>query len=135
MRNTTKLAGTKDMANMTQMDTSTSTEVVILGWDGIKGQRSRLCMYMGLSVWSGCFQIYLQRHLRELLFGEVERMVESFDAELGALRAGGQISTQDSIVHDIEERSDTVPALIIEPNLKEHTIMSVFLLLQSNKCP
>lgn len=30
MRNTTKLAGTKDMAKMTQMDTKTSTEVVTL---------------------------------------------------------------------------------------------------------
>lgn len=60
-------------------------------------------------------------------------MVESFDAEFGALRAGGQISTQDGVVHDIEERSDTVPALIIEPDLEEHTIMSLFLLLQNNK--
>lgn len=30
MRKTTKLAGTKDMAKMTQMDTRTSTEVVTL---------------------------------------------------------------------------------------------------------
>lgn len=30
MRKTTKLAGTKDMAKITQMDTSTSTEVVTL---------------------------------------------------------------------------------------------------------
>lgn len=31
MRKTTKLAGTKDMAKITQMETSTSTDVVILG--------------------------------------------------------------------------------------------------------
>ena len=30
MRNTTKLAGTKDMAKITEMDPSMSTEVVIL---------------------------------------------------------------------------------------------------------
>lgn len=30
IRNSTKLAGTKDIANITQMDTRTSTEVVIL---------------------------------------------------------------------------------------------------------
>lgn len=30
IRNTTKLAGTKDIAKMTQMDTRTSTDVVIL---------------------------------------------------------------------------------------------------------
>lgn len=36
MRKTTKLAGTKDMAKITQMETSTSTDVVILG--GEEGQ-------------------------------------------------------------------------------------------------
>lgn len=35
MRKTTKLAGTKDMAKITQMDTSTSTEVVTLETDKI----------------------------------------------------------------------------------------------------
>ena len=39
MRNTTKLAGTKDMAKITQMDTSTSTEVVILEGRGREGER------------------------------------------------------------------------------------------------
>lgn len=45
-------------------------------------------------------------------------MVECFDAEFGAIQAGGQIRTQDGIVHDIEEPPDTVPALIIEPDLQ-----------------
>lgn len=76
-----------------------------------------------------CSHGYLQRHLWELLFGEVERMVESFDAEFGPLLAGWQISTQDGIVHDTEERSNTVPALIIEPDLEKNAIMSIFLLL------
>lgn len=65
-----------------------------------------------------CAPGYLQCHLWELLFGEVERMVERFDPEFGLIQAGGQISTQDGIVHDIEEPSDTVPALIIEPDLQ-----------------
>lgn len=56
-------------------------------------------------------------------------MVESFDAEFGPLLAGWQISTQDGIVHDTEERSNTVPALIIEPDLEKNAIMSIFLLL------
>ncbi len=65
-----------------------------------------------------CALGYLQRHLWELLFGEVERMVECFDAEFGAIQAGGQIRTQDGIVQDIEEPPNTVPALIIEPDLQ-----------------
>lgn len=60
---------------------------------------------------------YLQGHLRELLFGQIERVVERIDAELGALWAGGEIRAQDGIVHDVEERSDAVPALVIEPDL------------------
>lgn len=60
---------------------------------------------------------YLQGHLRELLFGQIERVVERIDAELGSLGAGGEVGAQDSIVHDVEERSDTVPAFVIEPDL------------------
>lgn len=37
MRKTTKLAGMKDMAKITQMDTSTSTEVVTLETDQQEG--------------------------------------------------------------------------------------------------
>lgn len=37
IKNTTKLAGTKDMAKMTQMETKTSTDVVILSKE--KGYR------------------------------------------------------------------------------------------------
>lgn len=39
MRKTTKLAGTKDMAKITQMETSTSTDVVILVENFPKGEK------------------------------------------------------------------------------------------------
>lgn len=41
--------------------------------------------------------------MRELLFGEVEWMVKGIDAKFGAIQAGRKISTQDGIVHDVEE--------------------------------
>lgn len=113
MRNTTKLAGTKDMAKMTQMDTSTSTEVVILEVE------SKVRMEMASVEHKSQGLGYLQGHLRKLLFGQIERVVERIDAELGALGPGGEIGAQDAIVHDIEERSDTVPALVIEPDLHD----------------
>lgn len=43
MRKTTKLAGTKDMAKITQMETRTSTEVVILD----KKRKKAKCLYVG----------------------------------------------------------------------------------------
>ena len=42
IRNSTKLAGTKDMAKITQMDTSTSTEVVILE-TGVEAVELKVC--------------------------------------------------------------------------------------------
>lgn len=42
MRKTTKLAGTKDMAKITQMDTRTSTEVVTLETDRSTGKKRRI---------------------------------------------------------------------------------------------
>ncbi|TNN64375.1 hypothetical protein EYF80_025416 [Liparis tanakae] len=95
MRKTTKLAGTKDMAKITQMDTSTSTDVVILRAEGEED----------------C-------DLGQLLLGEVERVIGGSDAELGGVLVGLQTRAQDAVVHHVEERADAVPAFVVEPDLE-----------------
>lgn len=62
--------------------------------------------------------VYSQGHLRELLFSEVQRVVKSLDGEFAGVQPGGQTGTQNTVVHHVEERSDTVPAFVIEPNLQ-----------------
>lgn len=61
---------------------------------------------------------YSQRHLRQLLLGEVERVVVGTDAERFGVFASLQACPQDPVVHHVEERADTVPAFVVKPNLK-----------------
>lgn len=129
MRNTTKLAGTKDMAKITQMETSTSTDVVILcvggeqseGGDDDRWSRGKRFLNVPLLRLR-----YLQCHLGQLLLGEVERMIESSDAKLGGLLVGGQTCPQDGVVHHVEEGADAVPALVVEPDLKRERGRQLF---------
>ena len=44
-------------------------------------------------------------------------MVEGADAVGGGVRPGGQVGTQDPVVHHVYERPDAVPALVVEPDL------------------
>lgn len=45
-------------------------------------------------------------------------MIVGSDAKLCGVFVGWQTRPQDAIVHDIEERADAVPALVVEPDLK-----------------
>lgn len=45
-------------------------------------------------------------------------MVEGPDAVLLGVFPFRQVRSQDAIIHDVDERSDTVPAFIIEPDLR-----------------
>lgn len=45
-------------------------------------------------------------------------MIESSDAKLLRLLASGQTCPQDAVVHHVEEGADTVPALVVEPDLE-----------------
>lgn len=60
---------------------------------------------------------YSQRHLGQLLLGEVEGMVVGGDAKLCWVVAALQTRPQDAVVHHVEERADAVPALVVEPDL------------------
>lgn len=60
---------------------------------------------------------YLQCDLGQLLLGEVEWVVEGTDAILAGVLAGGQAGAQDSVVHHVQERTDAVPPLVVEPDL------------------
>lgn len=67
---------------------------------------------------------YSQCHLRQLLLGEVERVIVGTDAERFGVFTSLQACPQDPVVHHVEERADTVPAFVVEPNLKgEMTIL------------
>lgn len=60
---------------------------------------------------------YSQRHLGQLLLGEVERVIVGGDAKLCRVVAALQTRPQDAVVHHVEERADAVPALVVEPDL------------------
>lgn len=64
----------------------------------------------------GC--VYSQRHLRQLLLGQVQRVVEGPDAVLAGVRAAGQVGPEDGVVHDVDECSNAVPAFVVEPDLR-----------------
>lgn len=110
MRKSTKLAGTKDMAKITQMETSTSTEVAILPWgSGVRERR-------------GAPRDPQARHsqggLRELLLGEVEGVVGGCDAVERGVGARGQPCPQQRVAGHVEEGDHGVPALVVEPDLR-----------------
>lgn len=63
--------------------------------------------------------MHSQSHLAQLLLGQVQRVVEGSDPEELRVSTGGQVGPQDPVVHHVDERPDAVPALIIEPDLRE----------------
>lgn len=62
--------------------------------------------------------VYSQRHLRQLLLGQVQRVVEGPDAVLAGVGAAGKVGPEDGVVHDVDECSDAVPAFVVEPDLR-----------------
>lgn len=124
MRKTTKLAGTKDIAKITQMDTNTSTDVVILR-ERERQERERSnendCLEKGevillkrLSHWAW----YSQCNLWQLLLGEIEWVIVGSDAKLCGVLAGWQACPQDAVVHHVKERTNAVPTLVVKPDLE-----------------
>lgn len=55
--------------------------------------------------------------MRELLLGEVERVVGRGDAVAAGVLRGGQVGPQDGVVSDAEEGHHAVPGLVVEPHL------------------
>lgn len=98
------------MAKITQMETSTSTEVAILPRRGelSRGQKG---------LWDPHPQ-HSQGCLRELLLGEVEGVVGGRDAETCGVGAGGQPGSQQPIAGHVEEGDHGMPALVVEPDLQ-----------------
>lgn len=62
--------------------------------------------------------MHLQSHLGQLLLGEVQGMVESSNPILAWVLSLLQVGPENGIVDDIQERTDGMPALVIEPHLK-----------------
>lgn len=60
-------------------------------------------------------------------------MIVGCDAKLCRVFAGLQICPQDAIVHHIEERTDTVPALVVEPDLEREKGISLSLASENSK--
>lgn len=67
-------------------------------------------------------QADLHSDFRELLLGEVQRMVYSSDPVFLRVLASPQISSEDCIVGYIEETNHGMPAFIVKPHLKETEI-------------
>lgn len=63
--------------------------------------------------------VYSQRHLGQLLLGEVQRVVEGSDAVHAGVLPLRQVGPQDAVVHHIDEGADAVPALVVEPHLED----------------
>lgn len=66
-------------------------------------------------VFSG---VHSQGHLRQLLLGQVQRVVEGHDAVVAGVCTRRQVSSQDGVVHHVHEGRDAVPALVVEPDLR-----------------
>lgn len=60
-------------------------------------------------------------------------MIVGCDAKLCRVFVGLQICPQDAIVHHVEERTDTVPALVVEPDLERENGISVSLTAENTK--
>lgn len=134
MRYRTKLAGTNDMAKMTQMATTASTEVVSLkkgdvgelSWAGIKGKHDYLLCSnndwwtIQENGWKKNDEAEGHSHcdLRELLFGQVQRMVDNCDPVFVQICSFWKICAKDGIVGHVHKRHHGMPALIVIPNLR-----------------
>lgn len=55
--------------------------------------------------------------VRELLLGEVERVIGRGDAVAPGVLRGGQVRPQDGVVSNTEEGHHAVPGLVVEPHL------------------
>lgn len=55
--------------------------------------------------------------LRELLFGQVQRMVDGSDSIFVQVSSFGQVCTEDGVVGHVHERDHGMPALIVVPHL------------------
>lgn len=73
-----------------------------------------------------------QCDLRQLLLGQVERVVVGGDAELGGVFAGLQVCPQDAVVHHVEEGADAVPAFVVEPDLDGKRRMCLVFLVKTS---
>lgn len=62
--------------------------------------------------------MYSQCDLRQLFLGEVQRVVEGPDPVLAGVFPLRQVRSQDAVIHHVDEGSNTVPAFIIEPDLR-----------------
>lgn len=74
-----------------------------------------------------------QCHLGDLLFGKVQRVIVDCDAIFALVLPWRQIGPQNTVVHHIEEGSDAVPALVIEPDLRKKLNTNQFLFLGCKK--
>lgn len=52
------------------------------------------------------------------MLGEIQRVIESSNPILARVLSLLQVGPEDGIVHDIQERANGMPALIVEPHLK-----------------
>lgn len=55
--------------------------------------------------------------LRELLFGEVQRVVDGGDPVFVQVSSFGQVCTEDGVVGHVHERHHGMPALVVVPYL------------------
>lgn len=62
----------------------------------------------------------LQRHVGQLLLGQVQRVIGHRDAVLTRIASCRQISPQDGIVGHAEEGHHTMPGLVVEPHLQRY---------------
>lgn len=62
---------------------------------------------------------YSQCHLRQLLLGQVQWVVVGTDAKPFGVFASLQTRPHYPVVHDVDERANTVPAFVVEPNLNK----------------
>lgn len=98
---------------MTQIETRTSTEVVTL--ETKTNNEPNPVQTADGQEWSG---VHSQGHLRQLLLGQVQRVVEGHDAVVVGVRPWRQVGSQDGVVHHVHEGRDAVPALVVEPDLR-----------------
>lgn len=59
--------------------------------------------------------------LRELLLGEVQRVVDGRDAELHGFGVWREEGPQDGVVGHVHEGHDGVPAFVVVPDLREES--------------
>lgn len=74
-----------------------------------------------VTVFSLPQQAHLHCDLRELLFGEVERVVDGSDSVFSQVGTFGQVGPEDGVVGHVHEGNHGVPALVVVPHLQWET--------------